>query len=975
MTQSGPLRWARQALLCLAWLLCGPLAAQPLAPSDLAVLVDASGTETIASVSAPSARARFRPAAGDGVNAGYTHDVHWLRFTVQAPSPGPWWLDVQPAVLDDLRLFEPVAEGFVERRSGDRQPIASRELDYRAFIFKLDLPDLGPRVFYLRIQTGGSLHARLSLWRPDDFRAAQSREFIGLGLYFGMTAMMCLLNLVLWVSLRESLFVWFSLYLLTHATVHFGYFGLTAQFLPGEGPALAGFWTALGMASAMSTMAIFNQRLLRIDFRNRLQVLPFRVQALLPWLLLPAWFAGHFQEVAPVALVCTSLFTVWSWVLVLRLCRLGSREGRWILLVQTIGLAGIFTRTMVLLGWLDGGLISLTVVIAPSFIAMLVLQSVLILRITSLRGERNQAQQTASQAAHEAAQLREAQAEQLRSQAQLRSTLARLRHAQVLGKIGNWERDLASGELTWSALMYQHFERDPSGPVPTRQVFKSLLTPASWRAKEAAIQLTQITGEPYVIEIELALPSGRQRWLESRGAAQRDAQGLVFKVHGTAQDITERRAAQAAKAEHLAEHLADQIASRSKSEFLARVSHELRTPLNAVLGFSQLLSLEDQVRASPALAEQVNAIHGAADHLKSMIDDVLDLALIQADGLSLVAEPSSVGTLAAECLSWLGVMAASRQVSLRISGQQLDWRVIADHRRLRQVLINLLSNAIKYNRVGGQVSLAISHEPGSMADGSASGAGWVCLAVSDTGQGLTQRQIDSLYQPFNRLGAELSEVEGSGLGLSLARELAEAMGGRLKVRSEPGQGSVFTLWLPAVQDGAAFNRVATPTRRQATDAAGDDGLGDRGLALGPVLSDFVVLYVEDNRLNVLVMRHAFKRLEGVRLEVATDGGSGLALAQQLRPDLLLIDLNLPVLNGTELMRRLRADPALAGTPCVAVSANSLPTDIELALGAGFDDYITKPFAVDRVLDVVQRLRREAGMQRSGLQAELFDSVQ
>jgi CheY-like chemotaxis protein len=320
-------------------------------------------------------------------------------------------------------------------------------------------------------------------------------------------------------------------------------------------------------------------------------------------------------------------------------------------------------------------------------------------------------------------------------------------------------------------------------------------------------------------------------------------------------------------------------------------------------------------------------------------------------------------------------MAASRQVSLRISGQELDWRVTADHRRLRQVLINLLSNAIKYNRVGGQVSLAISHEPGSAADGPASGAGWVCLAVSDTGQGLTQRQINSLYQPFNRLGAELSEVEGSGLGLSLARELTEAMGGRLKVRSEPGKGSVFTLWLPAVQDGAVFSGVAARTGRQATDAAGDEVLGDRALALGPVLSDFNVLYVEDNRLNVLVMRHALKRLEGIRLEVATDGGSGLALAQQLRPDLLLIDLNLPVLNGTELMRRLRADPALAGTPCVAVSANSMPTDIELALAAGFDDYITKPFAVNRVLDVVQRLRREAGMQRSGLQAELFDSVQ
>ena len=971
MKQSGPLRWARQALLCLAWLLCGPLAAQPLAPSDLAVLVDASGTETIASVSAPAARARFRPAGGDGFNAGYTHDVHWLRFTVQAPSPGPWWLDVQPAVLDDLRLFEPVAEGFAERRSGDRQPIASREVDNHAFVFKLDLPDLHPRVYYLRIQTSSSSQARLSLWRPDDFRAAQSREFAGLGMYFGMTAMMCLLNLVLWVSMRESLFIWFSLYLLAQAALHFGYFGFASQLLPGDGPALAGSWTAFGMASAMSTMAVFNQRLLRIESRNRLQVLPFRVQALLPWLLLPAWFAGHFQEVAPVALVCTSLFTVWSWVLVLRLCRFGSREARWILLVQTIGLAGIFMRTMVLLGWLDGGLISLTMVIAPSFVSMLVMQAVLILRITALRGERNQAQRQASQAAREAEQLREAQAEQQRSQALLRSTVASLRHAQVLGKIGNWERDLKGDDSTWSPVMYQLFERDPQFPPPTLQERASLWTPASWLLMRAATLNAIATGEPYVIELELALPSGRQRWVESRGAALRDAQGLVFKLHGTAQDITDRRAAQAAKAEQLAE----QMASRGKSEFLARVSHELRTPLNAVLGFSQLLSLEDQVRASPALAEQVDAIHGAADHLKSMIDDVLDLALIQADGLSLVAEPSSVGPLAAECLSWLGVMAASRQVSLCISGQELDWRVIADHRRLRQVLINLLSNAIKYNRVGGQVSLAISHEPGSVADGPASDAGWVCLAVSDTGQGLTQRQIDSLYQPFNRLGAEHSEVEGSGLGLSLARELAEAMGGRLQVRSEPGKGSVFTLWLPAVQDGAGFNGVATRTARQATDAAGDDGLGDRGLALGPAVSDFNVLYVEDNRLNVLVMRHALKRLEGIRLEVATDGGSGLALARQLRPDLLLIDLNLPVLSGTELMRRLRADPALASTPCVAVSANSLPTDIELALTAGFDDYITKPFAVGRVIDVVQRLRREAGMRRSGLQAELFDSVQ
>ena len=239
---------------------------------------------------------------------------------------------------------------------------------------------------------------------------------------------------------------------------------------------------------------------------------------------------------------------------------------------------------------------------------------------------------------------------------------------------------------------------------------------------------------------------------------------------------------------------------------------------------------------------------------------------------------------------------------------------------------------------------------------------------------LTQRQIDSLYQPFNRLGAELGEVEGTGLGLALARELTEAMGGNLRVRSELGQGSVFTLRLPAAEglcdaiSGGAASELASAIEPFEAAPEQTEWVDTNG-------PPYVVLYVEDNRLNVLVMRHALKRLEGVRLEVAVDGGTGLSLARQLHPDLVLIDLNLPVLNGTELMRRLRADPAFSRTPCVAVSANSLHNDIELALAAGFDDYVTKPFAVDRVLDLVRRLRRQSRLQRRAAQAELFDSVQ
>ena len=203
----------------------------------------------------------------------------------------------------------------------------------------------------------------------------------------------------------------------------------------------------------------------------------------------------------------------------------------------------------------------------------------------------------------------------------------------------------------------------------------------------------------------------------------------------------------------------------------------------------------------------------------------------------------------------------------------------------------------------------------------------------------------------------------------MARELAEAMCGSLQVRSEPGKGSVFTRRLVAAEP---LSDVGLPAARIAGVAEPADVVQVEVLRAEP--RPFVVLYVEDNRLNVMVLRHAIKRLPGVHLEVAIDGGTGLALAQRLRPDLLLLDMNMPVLSGTEVMQRVRADPALASVPCVAVSANSLPEDIERAMSAGFDDYITKPFAVARVLDLVERLRRQAGLKADGSPQELLDRV-
>ncbi len=935
-----------------------PIAARAALPvTDLAVLVDAAGVETIDSVSAPAAWGRFKPLRGD-FRAGYTHDVHWLRFTVQAPVPGPWWLAVQPAVLDDLRLFEPAAAGFVEHRGGDTLPFAGRDLDYRGFVFKLDLTETAPRSFYLRIQTQSSSQARLALWHPADFAVADSLDAAGLGFYFGLAGLLLSLNLVLWVTLRESLFGWFSLHVAAHMTVYFGIYGLASQFLLPDTPWLGDFWSVVGMACYVASAAPFYRRMLVIRGDTRWRLLPFRVQALLPWLMLPAYFSGHYPEVTRLVVAVSTLFVPWLLLLSLRLWRQGQPEARWIVLANAVTLGGSGLQAMGLLGWTPDPPLSYNTHLYTSLGALLAMQLALATRIGASRGRRVQAERQAAEAARSAAVERHHRAGLQALLSEKTALLADLQQAQRLGAIGSWEWVIASDTVAGSEVYHQLIERDPQSALLRRSDFTRCYAAPSRQRLQAAITTTLATGEPYVVELELALPSGRPRWVESRGAALRNPQGAIVKLAGTLQDITGRRAVQQADAARQAA----EMSARQQDAFLARVSHELRTPLNAVLGFTQLLALDDQVRGSPVAAEQVGMILGAAGHLQAMIDDVLDLARIQSGSLPLALESSDARALAAECLAWMAPMAASRQVTLSLQGQPGAQPVLADHRRLRQVLINLLSNAIKYNRVGGSVRLSLL----PVADPALPAC--IDIVVTDTGPGLTKQQIESLFQPFNRLGAESGSIEGTGLGLAVVRELVVAMGGSIRVSSAPAAGAVFTVRLPAAASGAASDPAqdtvtpgtAEPTCEPAADLPAPPTSKSAAPASGPEAAAeplFVVLYVEDNRLNATVMRHALKRLPGVRLEIAADGDSGLERARQLRPDLMLLDMNLPGLSGTELLQRLRAEPALAAIPCVAVSANVMGVDIERALAAGFDDYVTKPFSIEHLLGLVQGFRQ------------------
>jgi len=492
------------------------------------------------------------------------------------------------------------------------------------------------------------------------------------------------------------------------------------------------------------------------------------------------------------------------------------------------------------------------------------------------------------------------------AQAELARTREILELSNRVARIGYWAYELASGRMMWSAVA-REIHGAGADYRPTLEGLFAFYRSGAGRLREALAEATG-HGQPFDIELQLTPLQGPDLWVRAIGIAEM-FDGRCQRLYGTFQDIDARvRAEQSRIAQARAE-----AANRSKSAFLARVSHELRTPLNAVLGFSHLLQRADDVMLSARSQAQVQHIQQAGQRPLTMVEDILDLSSAESGELLLQTQTFDVAPLLAECLGQAAALAAQRSVRLGQAYGPPGLRVRADRIRLAQLLDQLLSNAVKYNRDGGSVETGIAHE-GTQ----------VTIAIRDTGLGLNPEQLAKLFQPFERLGAEDTAIEGTGLGLIVARRLAEAMQGRLDVQSTPGVGSVFTLRLPAADTAAE--------------------------------APFVVLYVEDNEVNVELMRCALAELDGVVLEVASDGEAGVEQARRLKPDLVLLDMNLPRLDGLGVRARLHDDPALAAIPCVAVSANAMADDMRQAFDAGFVDYLAKPVDIDRLLAVVSGLR-------------------
>ncbi len=365
-------------------------------------------------------------------------------------------------------------------------------------------------------------------------------------------------------------------------------------------------------------------------------------------------------------------------------------------------------------------------------------------------------------------------------------------------------------------------------------------------------------------------------------------------------------------------------ANAATGEFLSRMSHELRTPLNAILGFAQLLDRDDLT------SDQSDAVHQimrGGRHLLALINEVLDISRVESGNLALSPEAVAVDDVLADTRDFVAPLAAERGITVTaIAARGQDHHVLADRQRLKQILINLAANAVKYDRDHGTVTLACdATEPGVIR-----------IHVGDTGPGISPEKLGRLFTPFDRLGAEELGIEGTGVGLALSERLAVAMGGSLSVESEVGRGSTFTLTLSSAEPVDVAPE--TIERRRAPD------VGD-----GPART---VLYVEDNPSNLRLMERIVATRRNVRLITTERGDEAVALVREHRPDLVLLDLNLPGRGGDRILADLRADPGTRGLKVVIVSADATRDQAKRLLEAGASAYLTKPIDMDEVVRVI-----------------------
>jgi signal transduction histidine kinase len=374
--------------------------------------------------------------------------------------------------------------------------------------------------------------------------------------------------------------------------------------------------------------------------------------------------------------------------------------------------------------------------------------------------------------------------------------------------------------------------------------------------------------------------------------------------------------------------------SEAKTVFLSVLSHELRTPLNAILGFGQLLSLDSEEVLTANQSDSVDHIKRGGRHILNMIDQLLDLAKIESGKISYSIEEIDIDQAWRECLDSIQESAHEQQLVID-SEMRTNMTIRSDYTRFKQVMLNLMSNAVKYNRQGGKLSLICEDVPEAR----------IRFSVSDTGRGIPESNKLDVFEPFNRLGMETGEIEGSGIGLTITRQLVELMEGEIGFESEVGSGSTFWVEFPAIKRTLpATAEVFEASKKVASTIPSEAGA--------------VILYIEDNTANQRLVGKIIGRLDGMTLITAQDAETGLVMAEEDRPDLILMDINLPGMDGIAAKKILDGNDLTQNIPVIAVSAAAMQENLERAMEVSFKAYLTKPFQVSELIEVIEKELRQ-----------------
>lgn len=434
-------------------------------------------------------------------------------------------------------------------------------------------------------------------------------------------------------------------------------------------------------------------------------------------------------------------------------------------------------------------------------------------------------------------------------------------------------------------------------------------------------QLHENGGRVAGYEASLRRKDGQAIWVSASSHLNLDEDGNIIGVEGILRDISQRKQLELdlMQAKEEAE-----AANKAKSTFLASMSHELRTPLNAILGFSQILEMEN---LDADIQDSVAHIHKAGRHLLTLINEVLDLSSIEAGKIELSLETVDVGSLFDEAMGAIAPLAQRKGIELGYQRPGEALGVVADRNRMHQVVLNLVSNAIKYNRPQGKVEIYAERNTDR-----------VRISVSDTGIGMSPHDLEQLFMPYARFGPR--HIEGTGIGLTITRRLVEAMGGTIGVESEQDVGSTFWIEFKHVHIGGEQVAASVPA------------VGDAAVET-PAMKG-TVLYIEDDHANREMLRMALRHVPEMHLIAADNPHKGLTLAAAHLPDLILLDITMPEMNGFEVFERLRGDSRTRHIPVVAVSANAMPEYLEKAREAGFNEYLTKPVNITALLTTVKQ---------------------